>query len=439
VAPSRGYSSLICDREQGKYRIFYEKFHPDNERIRYLCLLESEDMVHFTPVLNEQGDPVVYDGNGGVHGCSVLFDPMDPDPNRRYKFAGMTGMERSLQGFREKCSTGVTLAFSPDGVRWEHHPELIATPNTSDALNKLFFNPCTQEYTLCHRSAYVDRRIAVRTSKDLVHWSEPRTILHPASVYNTEHTQMQHYSLSANWFDGIFYGLLWRFPTDLRSTDFTKMFGTMDVELVYSYDGREFLYTSGKPLMERPMAPTPGWAGLTGNDMCESLDGQYYYLLSGAYQIVHGTIESNKRLIQILKERGVASGGHRVYRIRKDGFCGIESVSPGGRVITKPLCLLKDDLTFNLRADCGTVRFGLMTKKGEYLEGFSLEDCVPFEFDQGLEIRPRWKEKELSQILGQQVRVVVELNGAILHAMSATARPFITQEQVSFSNPAALL
>ena len=37
--------------------------------------------------------------------------------------------------------------------------------------------------------------------------------------------------------------------------------------------------STGKPLMERPLAPMPGWAGLAPVDICESADGQYYYLL----------------------------------------------------------------------------------------------------------------------------------------------------------------
>ena len=38
-------------------------------------------------------------------------------------------------------------------------------------------------------------------------------------------------------------------------------------------------------------------------------------------------------------------------------------------------------------------------------------------------------------MLNQQVRVVIELNGAVLHAMSATAQPYIVQRQKSFADP----
>lgn len=429
TAPSTlGYASLIYDPQLKKYRVYYETLIDiAQDGPRQLKLLESEDMLHFTQVLNDEGGDVIFEGEGGVHGVSVMYDPLDPDPARRYKFCGMAAM-----GKKSPC---VSLAFSPDGVHWENHPELVASPHISDALNKLYYNPCAEEYNLLHRAAFVDRRIFIRSSKDMKTWSEPRVLLHPAGVYNDGHKQTQHYSMSAGWFDGIFYGLLWRYTTDLHNLDFSKMFGVMDAELTYSYDGKEFLYTSGDTMIDRPMAPQPGWAGLAPADMCQSVDGTEYYILVGGYSFVHGTAESNKRLSEKLKEKGLGNFGHLVYKIRKDGFCGLESVGHGAKVVTKSIQLLSDDLTFNVRADCGSARFGLMKPNGQYLDGFSLDDCIPFEFDQGVAVTPEWKEKTLKDAVGERVRIIVELNSAMLHAISATARPYIAQPQVSFADP----
>jgi len=437
VAPTAGYSSIIADKESGKYRIFYE-VTPDAlyDGRRLLQLTESEDLIHFTPVLNDEGGEVIFDGGGNLVSGSVMLDERETDPARKYKYCGMTRTDRKREG-SEIHHIHTVMAFSADGVHWEHHPELVVNANTSDCLNKLFYNPYFEEYVVSQRSAHVDRRICLSTSKDLKNWSESRVILYPGAVYNTENIQMQHYSLSAKYFDGIFYGLLWQYSTDMKTGDFGKMKGIMDTELVYSYDGRDFLYTTGKPLMERPAAPCTGWAGLGGNDMCESLDGKYYYMIMFSYQHAHDTAANNKRLRKILDDRGIP-GGQCIYRIRKDGFCGLESVAAGGKVVTKTMELLEDDLTFNVRADCGSVRFGLTDPKGNYLEGFSLDDCIPLEFAQGLEVRPQWKEHSLSEVLNQRVRIVVELNGAVLHAMSATARPSTLYAQHSFADPRSM-
>lgn len=433
LAPAGPYSSLLYDREIGKYRFYYEKvrtWSSDGERDLYLA--ESDDLRTFENV-KVNGSDVIYDGVSGLHGLSVMIDTYEKDPARRYKMAGMFDV-----GAKEKAGNrdwiGVELAFSADGIHWERHPELLANPQTSDALNKLMYNPIDEEWTLFHRSAFVDRRISVRTSKDLENWSEPHIILNPSASYNNEGGGMQHYSMTAGYFDGIFYGLLWRYNTCLYNEDYSRMFGFMEPELVYSYDGHEFLYTTGKPVIERPLPPNPGCVGLAPDDMCLSADGKDYYIVCFGYQVVHGTQESNAKLNAALDAHKIQRG-NPIYKIRKDGFCGIESVGMGGLVVTKGICLLGDDLSFNIRANAGSARFGIMDISGKYIEGFELENCVPFEFGDSVSVKPEWKGHSLTEVLNRQVRIVVELNSAILHCIEGSAQPYVRQRQRSFSHP----
>ena len=423
-----GYGALFFDPSVGKYRLYYETLKDmSNDDDRVLKLLESEDLKTFTQVLADDGSDVIVDYDGRVHGAAVLYDPRDPDPARRYKRIGMCCTEKPW----------LSVSFSPDGIHWTDRPDIVIQRFFSDAENQIFYDPCHEEYVAVVRSSWGDRRITLRTSKDCENWSEPRLVLHPAGQYNNELTHMEHYSMATRWFDGIFYGLLWRFSADLRGLPGQKGPNSGDVsepELVYSYDGREFLQTTGKPLMERPLAPTPGWAGLAPVDICESADGEYDYILCMGYSFLHGSPESNKKYAQMQEEKGYSSK-HLIYRIRKDSFCGLESVAEGGLVCTGGMELLKDDLTLNLRADLGWVRFGVINSRGEYLEGFSLEDCVPFQFASDTKVSPRWKDHSLRELLNRRIRLVIELNGAILHSLSATARPRIMHAQRSFSDP----
>jgi len=429
-SPPGTYSSLIYDPERKVYRIYYEVLKdPALDACRQLKLLESTDLKTFTQVLAPDGSDVIFEGETGIHGTSVLYDPHDPDPSRRYKLCGMTRMHR-----KGKENTEVEITFSADGITWENRHDVIAHPYTSDTLNKLFYNPLRQEYALLLRSAYVDRRISIKSSKDLVHWSDPRIIMHPGANYSDGFTNMHHYAMSASYMDGIFYGLLWRYNTCLYDMEFSRMSGYMEPELVYSYDGQEFLYTSGKPLMERPVPPNPGCAGMAPYDMCLSADGKSYFILTSGGVHPHGNQEQNFQRQETLKKLG-KQPSNLIYKIRRDGFCGIEGVCYGAKVITKPISMLKDDLSFNINASCGTVRFGLMNRKGGFFEGFSFDDCIPFEYDDCLDIQPRWKERQLSEMLNQRVRVAIELNGAILHCISGTARPFMGQAQRSFADP----
>lgn len=434
------YCSAFFDRNVGKYRLFYE-VSPDlsNDAVRYLALAESDDGLNYEPVtVNDHPEPrmrrVVYDGGSGVHGTSVLFDPFDPDPSRRYKMATMTHTGELSSREKEAgrhVHMPVVAVFSPDGLHWTEHPELVMHPYTSDAFNCLFYNPLREEYSLILRGGFVDRRIAMRTSKDMVHWSDPFIILHPSPQHNDNLIERQFYSMWSGFIDGTFLGLVWWFNTSLVDMDFSKMWGFMESELVYSYDGLYYMSTSGRPVMERPTPPELGCSQMSLMGLMESRDGTEYILYGAGSRFTHGTATTNREFAEKLLKPAMAT---IFATIRKDGFCGIEGLRAGSRVITKPVELLKDDLAFNINASVGYVRFGVTNRRGEFLPGFSLEDCVPFSGD-SVRIVPQWKDAQLSSVLGQQVRIVVELNNAILHSLNMTARPYIVGPQAGFHNP----
>ncbi|MBD2848276.1 hypothetical protein IDH44_24030 [Paenibacillus sp. IB182496] len=427
------YCSAAWCPEVGKYRLWYEA-SPDlaNDAVRYLCLAESEDGVNFAPVdVNDHPERrmrrVVFDGGSGLHGSSVIRDPHDPDPSRRYKCATMINM--GAHGNGESCP--VILAFSPDGVHWTARPDLVAHPYTSDALNTLYYNPIQQDYGLLMRGGYVDRRIALRRSKDMQEWSEPQIILHPSPAYNSDAQEVQFYSMWAGWMDGVFLGLLWRYNTSMTDMDFTKLFGYMETELIYSYDGLHWMQTSGNLVVDRPLPPQYGCAQLSLMGMYETSAGDAYILHGFGAKFMHGTPENNRRLNDRLNGDSSATV---FYRIRKDGYCGIEGLAEGSTIITKPLQFTAAELTVNVRAGAGYARFGMMRKDGSYFDGFAFDDCVPFEGDDCAAV-PQWKERRLEELVGEQVRIAIELNGAILHAITLAARPDIVKPQASFGNP----
>ena len=89
VAPSGAYSSLIYDPERQVYRLYYEVLiDPAMDACRALKMVESTDMKTWTQILADDGTDVIFQGGAGVHGTSVLYDPFDPDPSRRYKLCG---------------------------------------------------------------------------------------------------------------------------------------------------------------------------------------------------------------------------------------------------------------------------------------------------------------------------------------------------------------
>ncbi len=423
----------------GKYRMFYNVW-PDmgNDCIRYLCVAESLDGIHFTPEeLFDRPEKsmrhVISDGSDGVMIMDPTYDGAEPDPEKRFKSAAFYFPKDSVETGYVKLLSG----SSPDCINWSFDMENPAHPSTSDADNTILYNPYTEEYMLFFRAAYVDRRICYKTSKDLKNWSESVCCIHPGAYYNNEAFEMQLYGIVPYYADGIFYGMVQNFYTYLTDTDFSKMWGFIESELYYSYDGKNYMPTSGRPVTQRTNAPDFGSTQLYMGAPTATADGRDYLIPAIGSRVIHGPQSSNQEYCENLNDEGGAFATC-LFKIRKDGFCGIEGIGTGSRLITKCVQLLEDDLTFNINASCGFVRYGIMNKAGEFVEGFSFDDCVAFRGNE-VEHKPVWKGHSLSELLGKQIRVAVELNGAVLHSLSMTARPYIRKPQKSFAQPDQLL
>lgn len=423
------YSAMHYVPEYGKYMLWYE-VSPDimRDSYRLLALAESEDGVHFRPCVvdasrEEKYRHIVME-HGGVHGSFVFYDAHDPDPARRFKYAGMTHTEKKL--------TSVVIETSPDGIHFTDLRTNIAHPYPSDALNSIFYNPYDETYNLVLRSGVGDRRIAMCESRDMKVWSRPRLALFPDPAHNDEMLQTQYYSMAVNYMDGVFYGLLWRYQTSLASRSSAKMIGTMEAELAYSYDGRTFALTTGRPLMTRPDPPMYGCFQQEMMGMTESADHKRYILYGAGQNIIHGMEGVDAKIVE---RHGGDTGANIFYTIRKDGFCGFEAAYGEGEIVTKAIQLTSDALTLNVNAAGGCARMAILdADTQEPLPGFGYEDNVPLESDETA-WKPIFKAHELSELVGRRIRLGVRMTGAILYALDMDAAPCIVKRQASFANP----
>ena len=301
-------------------------------------------------------------------------------------------------------------------------------------MNKLFYNPYTEEYSLIHRATNLDRRIALKTTKDFKEWSQPKVVLHPGAKFNHDDSLTELYGMTACWHDGIFLGITVPFHMAFNEVLQSPMNGYMESELVYSYDGEHFMDTTGRALVERPQPPLQGCAQTAIVDICETFEGSEYILTARAFNVQHSMPQPE----MISMQNGRAFGA-AFYRIRKDGFCGLEGMGVGapGIVVARAMQLLKDDLSFNVNASCGIARFAILKdiepsdepvtsqfhpkSHQDFYEGFSFDDCVPFEQSDSVDVIPQWKEHKLKELVGKRVLIAVELKFAMLHAISLTA------------------
>jgi hypothetical protein len=434
------YPSAAWCPEAGVYRLWYEVM-PDFARDgrRFVALAESDDGMRWrdadVPRVTEPADAkrfpgvVLTGGTDGIHGTGVFRDPFDQDPARLYK-ACTIGGPVSYQP-RSPSERNLVLCTSPDGVHWDYDPARVVYPFTSDTYNCLLYNPVVGRYQLMFRASNVDRRIALAQSSDLVSWSRPSIVIHPDAGYTDESEMVQLYAMWAGWVDGMFLGELWRFHTEAGDETYPKMVGYMDTELVYSYNGTNWMHTSRRPLVSRPEPPAYGNTQLAFSGMFETRERDAWILVACASRGIHASSKENKRLQELL-------GGRLLdvcfYRIRRDGLCGLECCGRKGVIGTKPFELLAGDLTFNVNAPFGWVRFAVTDAEARPYPGFSYDDCVPFTGD-GMEVAPAWKGRSLAELAGKRVRLWAELNTAVVYSLSASIRPYIWGPQVSIGDP----
>jgi hypothetical protein len=432
--------SLIPDEESGKYRLYYNGFDPIQESNCFTALSESSDLQSFEPVKIRQGNSdspahaiTIMDrgADAAEHGMRTfpIYDRFESDPSRRYKL-----MCHHLKNRQGEKSHDLQVAFSADGLHWELQHDMVALRHDSDAVNKLCYNPHTAEYGLIHRASHVDRRIALMTTEDFKTWSDSKIILHPGPKFNNDDAITELYGMTAAWYDGVFLGITVPYHMKFSETLHTPINGYMESELVYSYDGEHFMDTTSRPLVERPSPPLQGCAQTALVDICESFDGTEYILTARAFNVHHSTAQP-----EMIKLQNGRAFGAAFYKIRKDGFCGLEGMGAGapGLVLTRRMLLLEDDLTFNVNASCGVARFAIMEpgnpsdpdKRGlqpgshiVFRDGFSFDDCVPFAGSDSVDVVPRWQEHTLQELVGKRVYVAIKLKCAILHAMTGTVR-----------------
>lgn len=410
------YTSFFFDPYVNKYRLYYESpIKGKGTEVRALKLAMCDSIDELLSGKVEITTVTGIDDLHGIHGASVTYVP-DAEPSRRYIFLGNYHADnRQLRNF--------ICAFSADGISFSTpSPVYPEAPDYKDTYNSVYYDPYRKELVATTRCATVDRRIAIIHSHDGIHWSEPELMFHPSSKGNWGE---QHYALGVSHLDGIFYGILWRFITDLDQPDFTDMGGLMENDLLYSYDGRCFAPTDLSPLVTRPPEPIYGCKQLWLLNMEQ--EGDRYVICGGASRIAHGSsyAENDKFAATVF------------YGIRKDGFCALEGRGEDSIVYLKPILFEGGDIILNTDASSGSVSLAITEVNGDPIEGFGFDDCYAIEGKDTVEGRIAFRSASLDSLSGRRVRFAIRLNNALLYSVSFEGRPFLhaSRPQHSFNDP----
>jgi hypothetical protein len=457
-----GWTSVWRDPKSGKYQLWYQAYagkRAGNKKLEcVVCYAESDDGITFIkpefdlfPFKEHTKTNIVLIGTGGYgdrYCNSVLVEPHEKDPNRRYKMAYYDWMK---DGEREY--PGLCVAFSRDGIRWTKHPKgpLYRTsygargiPNPfadedgyretepkgkpvrktwfyplvmADAVD-VFYDPVRAEYAI-YAKMWMDgpdggaawkHGLGRITSKDFLSWSRPRFLLGP----DDKDAPGVEFHTSPVFFYQDRY-------LCLNQIFYRRLKGAIDIELMTSKDGLAWERNFREhPFLGRSKHGLFDSRSIFTNSTPVILDDEirFYY---GAY---------NQSPVGGVRSAPGERSGVGLATIPRDRFAGLRPVPRSdqptlrkpleniGQVTLRPLDLKGcKEITLNADAARGSIRVEVMNEEGYRIRGYSKDDAVPVRGD-GLRHAVTWKDRDLDKLPPGRYILRLHLDNATAYAVS---------------------
>ena len=405
-------ASVVYDDEQKVFKAWYMAgfYAPGKEHVQ--CLATSQDGIHWErpalglhEALGSKANNIVIPAeyhDGQDHWESMLIDPMDPDPSRRYKALGWSSYD--WDGPR----AGIYSATSPDGLHWTHTPDplfrLHPRPGTDDVgpigdAQSLMIDTLRKRYVAFLRD---DQYRAFSISEDFVHWTLPKRFLFHLSEEETLYNNV-----------GFVYGE--QYVGFLTHFDRSAYEQTQTLQLMTSRDGEEWHRPSAEPLI--PTGDVGEWDRfqilLTGAPAIPVGDRLFIYYRGTARRHNKVVGEFEPRIHPDQDRRTMSIG---LATLRLDGFASVSSSYDGGTLTTRPLDFGGAQLSLNVVSDYGEARVEILDEKGAAIPGYTAEDCVPLSVD-STSARVQWKDRRsLEELSGRAVKLRFHLKNARLYS-----------------------
>lgn len=399
-------TSVIYDDEARLFKMWYHTLAYKEPNRAVTCYAESDDGIHWRrPSLGLHEVHGTRDNNvvvgpdyheGMDHFESVLKDPLETDPARRYKALGWSSYDW------DGPMSGIYSGVSPDGLNWTFTPEPVfhyhPRPGTADLgpvgdAQSLMIDTLRKRYVAFLRH-FPHRSVAF--SDDFVTWTQPETFL------RTLHGREEYYNNSGFVYGDQYLGVLGIFALQPLAHD-------MNCWLISSRDAQNWERVPA----DKPLIACGGigewnrfctWNG--GSPPIRVGDELYFYFRGATKR--HGPYFG--------KDDTDAKISVGLAKLRVDGFASLDASFDGGEVITSPWQIDGGSLLINAKCDYGTIRVELLGEDDEPLPGYALDDCIPVSAD-GISLLVTWKDRaDLSAAVGKTARIRFELQNARLYS-----------------------
>lgn len=337
-------------------------------------------------------------GRDNTEGVSVLYEPQDRNPDRRYKALFWEHTVEPKDGRpqppfpTDSRAEGMWVSFSSDGIHWKDYEHNPVIPSGSDSGQTVLFDPKLQKYVLFSR-VNVGRRISRAVSDDFIHWTNAELVF---AADEKDGPNAEVYGAGFCIYEGQYIGLPWIFYNGTSQK--------IDVHLNHSPDGIRWQRTGDRqPFI--PNGPEGAWDSGIIFTACRPVVLAdriliYYFGMRGDH---HGHPQRGWE-----ESKKYYRGSLGLATLRRDGWVSLDIPFLGGHVVTKPVQIpsasdgKSPKLLLNTNAFTGDVQVTLLDEKGGPIPGFENSENLHGDFPRA---EVAWAGHTLSELTGRQVKL----------------------------------
>lgn len=391
------WGTVLFDEQDKKFKAWYQTWGalPDDKSDMSICYSESLDGITWTkPDLglhefegSKKNNIILVPQVEWMDSPTVVKDLDEPDPNRRYKMS-----------FHESSSDhgphqGIWHAVSPDGIHFERLEGPVVKAGDK---NSFFWNPMQEKWTVISRfPGRGDRTIAISEGDTFGEYGPIRLI------FERDHLDPQRsdlYSMPVISYEGMLIG----FP-EVYNHGTRRAF----TQLAWSHDGVNWSRDPERqPFMLWGKKPDWDWGRRHPQNGPVIRRGDKLWLYFGGRSVLKLSNDPKRHV-----------GAIGLAFLRVDGFCSMDADLNQGTLTTRPFKFTGTN--FEVNADLresGEMRVAVLDEDGNVIPGFDSSNCGVLIGDD-VQHTVMWAgAKELSELLGQTVRLRFQYHDGELYS-----------------------